>query len=47
LDDGTLLTELESVTITNDVNVSLVKYEMRDKAGVDAATFTKNWGIGI
>jgi hypothetical protein len=27
--------------------VSLVKYEMRDKAGVDAATLAKNWGIGI
>jgi hypothetical protein len=27
--------------------VSLVKYEMRDKAGVDAATLANNWGIGI
>jgi hypothetical protein len=27
--------------------VSLVKSEMRDKAGVDAATLAKNWRIGI
>jgi hypothetical protein len=27
--------------------VSLVKSEMRDKAGVYAATLAKNWGIGI
>jgi hypothetical protein len=47
LDDGTLLAELESVTKTTDFNVSLVKYEMRYKAGVDAATLAKNWGIGI
>jgi hypothetical protein len=32
---------------TTDFNVSLVKSEMRDKAGVDAATLAKNWGIGI
>jgi hypothetical protein len=47
LDDGTLLSELESVTATTDLNVSLVKSEMRDKAGVDAATLAKNWGIVI
>jgi hypothetical protein len=47
LDDGTLLAELESVTTTTDLNVSLVKYEMRDKAGVDAATLATDWGIGI
>jgi hypothetical protein len=41
------LDELDTVTRTNDLNVSLVKYEMRDKAGVDAATLAKNWGIGI
>jgi hypothetical protein len=29
------------------LNISLVKSEMRDKAGVDAATLAKNWGIGI
>jgi hypothetical protein len=47
LDDGTLLVELDSVTTTTDVNVSLVKSEMRDKAGVEAATLAKNWGVGI
>jgi hypothetical protein len=36
--DGTLLAELDNVTTSTDLNVSLVKYEMRDKAGVDAAT---------
>jgi hypothetical protein len=45
LDDGTLLAELEN--ITTNLNVSLVKSEMRDKAGVDTATLAKNWGIGI
>jgi hypothetical protein len=45
LDDGTFLAELEN--ITTNFNVSLVKHEMRDKAGVDAATLAKNWGIGI
>jgi hypothetical protein len=45
LDDGTLLKELEN--ITTNLNVSLVKSKMRDKAGVDAATLAKNWGIGI
>jgi hypothetical protein len=30
-----------------NLNISLVKSEMRDKAGVDAATLAKNWGIGI
>jgi hypothetical protein len=29
LDGGTLLAELDSVTTTTDLNVSLVKYEMR------------------
>jgi hypothetical protein len=47
LDDGTLLAELESVTTTTDLNVSLVKSEMRYKARVDDATFANNWGIGI
>jgi hypothetical protein len=28
-------------------NISLVKYEMRDKAGVYAETLANNWGIGI
>jgi hypothetical protein len=45
LDDGTLLSELDD--ITTNLNISLVKSEMRDKAGVDAATLAKNWGIGI
>jgi hypothetical protein len=44
--DGTLLAELDNI-ITTNLNVSLVKSEMRDKAGVDAATLAKNWGIGI
>jgi hypothetical protein len=45
LDDGTLLAELDNITTI--LNVSLVKYEMRDKAGVDAATLANKWGIGI
>jgi hypothetical protein len=45
LDYGTLLAELEN--ITTNLNVSLVKSEMREKAGVDAATLAKKWGIGI
>jgi hypothetical protein len=44
-EDCDLLAELEN--ITTNLNVSLVKYEMRDKAGVDAATLANNWGIGI
>jgi hypothetical protein len=47
LDDGTLLSDLDCVTTTTDLNVSLVKSEMRDKAGVDAATLAKNWRIRI
>jgi hypothetical protein len=47
LDDGTLLAELDNVKTATDLNVSLVKFEMRDKAGVDAATLDNNWGIGI
>jgi hypothetical protein len=45
LDDGTLLAELYD--ITTNLNISMVKSEMRDKVGVDAATLAKNWGIGI
>jgi hypothetical protein len=45
LDDGKLLAELDD--FTTNLNISLVKSEMRDKSGVDAATFSKNWGIGI
>jgi hypothetical protein len=47
LDDKTLLADLDNFTTTTDWNVSLVKSEMRDKAGVDAAILAKNWGIGI
>jgi hypothetical protein len=47
LDDGTLLAEFDCVTTTTDLNVSLVKSEMRDNSGVDTATLPKNWGIGI
>jgi hypothetical protein len=45
LDDGTLLAELDETNL--NLNISLVKTEMRYKAGVDAATLAKNWGIGI
>jgi hypothetical protein len=45
LDDGTLLAELDGTNL--NLNISLVKSEMRDKAGVDAATFAKKWGIGL
>jgi predicted glutamine amidotransferase len=45
LDDGKLLAELDN--ITTNLNVSLVKYEMRDKAGVYSATLANSWGIGI
>jgi hypothetical protein len=30
-----------------NLNVSLVKSEMRDKGGIDAATLANNWDIGI
>jgi hypothetical protein len=45
LDDGTLLAELYDKD--SSLNISLVKSEMRDKAGIDAATLAKNWGIGL
>jgi hypothetical protein len=45
LDDGTLLAELDDTNLNLDI--SLVKFEMRDKAGVDAAKLAKNWGIGL
>jgi hypothetical protein len=45
LDDGTLLTELDDANL--NLNISLVKSEMRDKAGVDAAILANNWGIGL
>jgi hypothetical protein len=43
LDDGTLLAELDDKNL--NLNVSLVKSEMRDKGGIDAATLANNWGI--
>jgi hypothetical protein len=45
LDDGTLLAELDD--INTNLNISLVKSEMRDKAGFDSATLANNWGIGL
>jgi hypothetical protein len=45
LDDGTLLAELDDNNL--NLNISLFKSEMRDKAGVYAATLANNWGIGI
>jgi hypothetical protein len=45
LDDGTLLVELDDTNL--NLNISLVKSEMRDKAGVDAVTLANNWGIGL
>jgi hypothetical protein len=45
LDDGKLLAELDDNNL--NLNVSLVKSEMRDKSGIDAATLANNWGIGI
>jgi hypothetical protein len=45
LDDGTLLDELDDNHL--NLNVSMVKSEMRDKGKIDAATLAKNWGIGI
>jgi hypothetical protein len=47
IDDGILLAELDNVTTSTDLNMSLLKSEMRDKDGVDAATLANNWGIGI
>jgi hypothetical protein len=45
LDDGALLAELDDTNL--NLNIPLVKSEMRDKAGVDAATLANKWGIGI
>jgi hypothetical protein len=45
IDDGTLLAELDENNL--NLNVSMVKSEMRDKGGIDAATLATNWGIGI
>jgi hypothetical protein len=43
--DGTLLAELDENNL--NLNVSMVKSEMRDKGGIYAATLANNWGIGI
>jgi hypothetical protein len=45
LDDGTLLSEVDENNL--NLNVSMVKSQMRDKCGIDAATLANNWGIGI
>jgi hypothetical protein len=45
LDDGTLLEESDDKNL--NLNISLVKSEMRDKAGIDAAILVNNWGISI
>jgi hypothetical protein len=45
LDDGTLLAGLDDINL--NLNISLVKSEMIDNTGVDAATLAKNWGIGL
>jgi hypothetical protein len=45
LDYGTLLAELDENN--SNLNVSVVKSEMRDKGGIGAATLAKSWGIGI
>jgi hypothetical protein len=45
LDDGTLLAGLDD--INTNLNISLVKSEMRDKCGIDATTLANNWGIRI
>jgi hypothetical protein len=45
LDDGALLAELDDNNL--NFNISLVKSDMRYKAGIDAATLAKNWGIDI
>jgi hypothetical protein len=45
LDDGTLLAKLDYNN--SNLNISLVKSEMRDKAGIDAATLANNVGIDI
>jgi hypothetical protein len=45
IDDGTLLAEFDN--ITTNLNIYLVKSEMRDKAGVDAVRLANNLGIGI
>jgi hypothetical protein len=45
LDDVTLVAELDDINM--NLNISIIKSEIRDKAGVDSATLAKNWGIGL
>jgi hypothetical protein len=47
IDDCTLLAGFENVTTATDLNLSLVKSEMRDKAVVYTEALAKKWGIGI
>jgi hypothetical protein len=47
LDDGTILAELDCLTTTTYLNLSLVNPKMRDKAGVCAATLDNNCWIEI
>jgi hypothetical protein len=47
LDDSTLLAELNGNANISDLNVYYVNATMRDNGGVDPATLTTNWGIGI
>jgi hypothetical protein len=41
------LRQKEAEIKNSNLNISLVKSEMRHKAGIDAATLAKNWGIGL
>jgi hypothetical protein len=43
LDDGTLLAELDETN--SNLNVTMVKSEMRDTCGIDDATLDNNWGM--
>jgi hypothetical protein len=45
LDDGTLLAELDN--ITKKLNVSLVKYEIRDKAGLMLQHYPRTGALGL
>jgi hypothetical protein len=47
LDDISLLQEMTSHVHIYKVNVSSLKANIRDRGGVDVATLTKNFGIGI
>jgi hypothetical protein len=47
LDDSSLLQEMTSHVHISEVNMSSLTSDMRDGGGVDVATLTKNFGIGI